>query len=363
MSFFVFGAVPVHAQDAPEAKRLFALLVADTNDPRIGKDVKTDIDNMKRFLQAGFQKSPERLIITAIEDANFSQKNVMDYYRKLAVTSDDAILFYFAGHGGYRPGIGHIVQMEKPLGAKGNNLLLRSDLRHTLLEKRARLTIMLSDSCNSYPASLELRSEKDAPDWDTIRCLFLAPRGLIDINSSSEGESAYGNKNDGGFFTHSLTNALRKSFKELDGDKDGFVHWHEILPLIQEGAQQKFANYRSEALRRFKDQMLQRQTYQTVRVYSLAPVHRFGTRVVENKGDGVKVAVVHEFTPAAAAGLRPGDVLIRVGKTEIKSAADFDRAIDDSRGAVEVQVQRVNSTTVDTVRIHLAPWPKVGKES
>src|SRR5262249_4876407 len=187
-------------------------------------------------------------------------------------------------------------------------------------------------------------------------------------NAVTEGEAAWCNAELGGFFTFALTEALRKPFKQLDADGDGFLHWHEVIPELQLGSQKVYKDLRDRVLSgkvRPSPTDLDRiraQGYHSVRIYSLPPLWRFGVRVLENKGDGVKVAVVHADSPAAVAGLKSGDVILQIGKTALKSADDFKQAVDAARGVVEVRVQRVGSNAVERLRIQLAPWRPAGKD-
>ena len=53
-----------------------------------------------------------------------------------------------------------------------------------------------------------------------------------------------------------------------------------------------------------------------------------GVMVEDNKGHGVRVEAVFPGGPAAFAGVRSGDVLLRVGSTELSSAKDAETAIE-----------------------------------
>jgi predicted metalloprotease with PDZ domain len=61
---------------------------------------------------------------------------------------------------------------------------------------------------------------------------------------------------------------------------------------------------------------------------TLANVGWIGVMLEDNKGHGVKVKSVFPAGPAAFAGVRAGDVLIRVGSTEVNSTQDAETAIE-----------------------------------
>jgi S1-C subfamily serine protease len=57
--------------------------------------------------------------------------------------------------------------------------------------------------------------------------------------------------------------------------------------------------------------------------------------------DGMTVGVVAPATPAAYVGLQKGDVIQRIDNQAVRSQKEFDRLINNSGGAVSLQVQRV----------------------
>jgi hypothetical protein len=358
------GRAPGQAPKAgARPAKLYALLVIDDLDPGVGKSALRDRDNLTRLLEAGFKDHKDRLQLTVLQGAAASDKAIFDHYQNLKPGRDDTLLFYFSGHGMHDPRLlGHVLSLP------GGGRMYRAVLRQVMQSKGTRLCVLLSDACASFPFAVEVRPAKEGPDWETLRSLLFAPRGLVDINAVTEGEVAWCNAELGGFFTFALAEALRRPFKQLDADGDGFLHWHEVIPEMQLGSQKIYKDLRERALRgkvRLSPADLDRmkaQGYQSVRIFSLPPLWRFGARVLDNKGEGVKVAVVHADTPAAVAGLKSGDVILQIGKAALKNTDDFARAVSAARGTVEVEVQRVGSSAVETLRIHVAPWPPAGKD-
>jgi hypothetical protein len=369
---FVLSGARALGQTAPadESVTLHAVLVGDTNDPGIGKSVEKDLQNMENILRAGFQDHKDRLTVRILKGEDFTLKNVLDALRNLRTDGSETILVFFACHGIYLPGGGHTIAMDKPAGAANPRTLFRSDLRQELRDKRARLAVLLTDTCNSYPRGMELRALPTAPEWETMRCLFLLPRGLVDLNSVSEGESAYGDPLSGGFFTFAFTHLLREKFARFDANQDKFLHWEELLPRLQTGPQATYERLRRDDLAILTDMALdklpadkkakmisyrdrlRKQSSHSVRVYSLP---RFGVRVLDNPGGGARVSRVLEYTPAALAGLKPGDIIKRIGDRAITDAADFHQVVDRTRGEVLVEYQR--AANLQTVRVKIAPWP------
>ena len=336
-------------------RRILAVLAGDTDDPRIGRHVVRDLQNIRRLLEdLGRNLTLE---IQVLEGSDFTREALRTKLSGLPITEHDVVVFYLAGHGGFDKRQGPFFLMDGGQGA-----MFRSEVRTTLLEKSPRLVVLLSDTCNEYLDSTEFRAGKELPEKKTMECLFLAARGVVDISAVSEGEYAWGNRQQGGFFTFSLVSTLRKPFQQLDLDKDGFLYWHEVIPQLQENTQASYALFRSDVLKRSAEfparvsKTVNGQAFQSVRVYALPPVWRLGVRILENGGDGVKIALVHEHTPAFRADLRPGDVLLKIGTKALRGAADFQKALEQAGPTVPVEVRRAPSNRIEVIPIPLMPW-------
>jgi serine protease Do len=72
---------------------------------------------------------------------------------------------------------------------------------------------------------------------------------------------------------------------------------------------------------------------------------------------GVILRAVGRGTPAAAAGLRPGDILTRMGDTEVTTGGDLRRAIRERAPGDEVTVSGVRPDGPFSVRLRLAQTP------
>jgi hypothetical protein len=377
------AAGPVAADAADdEAVRVRVLLAGDTGDPDIGPSVRKDLRTMRALLEDAFASHKDRLTLDVLEDRNVTRDGVLGYYRGLQTGPHETLLFYFSGHGGTERLRGHLFQVLSADGA-GPAALWRDEVRAAMRSHRPRLCVLLSDVCSDLMdfGPREAPRGVEAPEWDTVRCLLLQARGLVDLNAVSEGESAVGLE-DGGLFTGSLAELLRRPFRELDLDGDGFLHWQELLPPLQRRAQQKYAGWRKKALAeldtdllpraqtraergelsRYRDQ-LQAQESQTVRVYGLPSLSRFGARVLEGDRGGVQVLSVHADTPAALAGLRAGDVIVRIGGKGTNSPADFTAAVGQARGAVVVEYRQGGADgAVRRVEVRLPSWRVPGAD-
>ncbi|HEY9639186.1 MAG TPA: HhoA/HhoB/HtrA family serine endopeptidase [Coleofasciculaceae cyanobacterium] len=77
---------------------------------------------------------------------------------------------------------------------------------------------------------------------------------------------------------------------------------------------------------------------------------------------GVLVIDVMPNAPAAAAGLRPGDIILKVGETPVKSASEVQTQVESSSvgTVVSVEVQRENESKVFQVRPSAFPADQTG---
>ena len=122
------------------------------------------------------------------EDEYSSPANVLATVNELAVGSDDAILFYFTGHGSVDDK-GHFLSL-----ATGK--LYRKDLLAALAARKARMVALITDCCNTrsdgylYAAPYVEVTSPPVPS-PLFKRLFFDTTGIVDITSSSPGESAF----------------------------------------------------------------------------------------------------------------------------------------------------------------------------
>jgi hypothetical protein len=360
----LYWAAPGRAADhADEASRVEALLVIDTLDKNIGAAVKKDRDLMKRMLEEGFPKEHrDRLRLKVIDGADLTPTAVLRYYEELPADPNATLFFYYSGHGAADRQKGHYMNLREGAG-KG---LLRSQLLARMQEKRPRLIVLITDCCSVFqPIRPSRAADTLKPEWETMRCLLLQHHGVVNVNACDEGELAWTGE-EASLFTLPLAEAFCKKVSELDRNRDGFAHWQEVFPKIQERTQDEYARMRNEHLALAKrgatqlDKDMQKQISQTALAYSLPPQWRFGVRVEGEGEDGVRIAEVFGYTPAAVAGLLAGDVIQQIGDRPVKSGKDIADFLASAKGEVRVKYRRVKKE--DLAKVFLAPWQSAKKE-
>jgi hypothetical protein len=288
-------ALPVWA-DAPnrssvkprELKMLRVLLVIDNTDPDHAVSVERDRQNLQTLLEERIPR--ERRRIDCLDGNQVTREDILKYYRDLATGPDEALMFFFAGHGGIDPKLGHCLQM-----AAGNQLrLARSEVRRAMEAKGAGLVVLLTDCCSNR---VKTNSANDAMQPLTprglhpvFRCLFFQHRGTVDITAAEDDTAAYGDDR-GGVFTSALVSLLQGDVKTLDTDNDGFVSWKEVFPLLSRKTEDHFKDFkdRCDAEKKYVEQKTQRPDFFTLpdltadeskKTYAVVSLHNEGTRPV-----------------------------------------------------------------------------------
>lgn len=136
---------------------------------------------------------------------NCTAGNILSAVSQINAGPDDAIFVYFIGYGAFGPG-GHYFDFP------GQDLP-RQQLVSAMTRKGARLTVLISESCSVDPNADGLGMLAGAgmalTTPQTLTRLLTNYRGVIDVNSSSEGQYGFGNSS-GGFFSRYFHAALEQ---------------------------------------------------------------------------------------------------------------------------------------------------------
>jgi hypothetical protein len=136
-----------HAQPKAEASKVRVLLVLDTDD-QMGATWGLDGDNVRLLVEHMVKKQglEGRVTIDHFTGDKCSPKVVLDYYNKLDTNEDEALFFYFSGHGGYTKAKGHFMAFTR-------GPLFRKDLLTAMDKRKPRLRVVLTDCCANDIAS------------------------------------------------------------------------------------------------------------------------------------------------------------------------------------------------------------------
>ena len=213
--------------NAQELKRLRALLVIDTQS-NLADSVALDRETMRRLLTTNLPA--DRLGLTILQGKDATPARVLDYYRNLQTGPDEAILFYYAGHGAFDNVNGHAGNHFLTMEAGS---LDRQTLFKAMQVKRAGLIVLLTDCCSDI-VDLQGAADVKTKDGGTAqarqlqhlaRCLFFQHRGIVDITAAWVGSSAYCDTQVGGFFTASLGRVASAPAQYFPNGGRDFVTW------------------------------------------------------------------------------------------------------------------------------------------
>jgi len=185
---------------------LHAVLLADTNDETIGRSVKVDLEKVTNLLPSIGKNTGMKIKAQSISGDQLTRRNVTNALNQLSVKPDDAVIFYYSGHGGRMSS----KKTKWPSLFIGGSLLDFDWIISTLERKNPRFFMAISDSCNNILDYSSGRSHIGKPKPENYQQLFLKYRGSVIASSSSPGEYSWGTPRNGGLFTLTFLNSLNK---------------------------------------------------------------------------------------------------------------------------------------------------------
>src|SRR5262249_49375021 len=150
-----------------------------------------------------------RITVDALEGPKVTRREILGHYQRLRTSPDEALLFFYGGHGATDPATGRPALTP----SQEQRWPVRPEGRQATEAQSAGLVVLISDCCSDSKevARVQRRADKRPRSpraiHPTFRRLFFESRGTVDINSSSR-ESAWGDNDKGGVFTRSLCRAL-----------------------------------------------------------------------------------------------------------------------------------------------------------
>jgi hypothetical protein len=215
------------------AQKIHAVLVGDTLDGSIGPGVKANLDHMQEFLQVVKTAGEITVSVDQIRDDAFSCKSITGAISKFKVSSDDVILFYYAGHG-FRTSATPTTfpdfdcrrsTSDPPTGMSGV-------ISQFLKKQRPRFLVAIADACNKETAptfvSRALPLELAGPDLKlALRRLFLQYKGSLLMSGSIPGQYSYYSVVEGslgGYFSNQFLKTLYQKINQ----RGALVRWEEI---------------------------------------------------------------------------------------------------------------------------------------
>ena len=255
VALLTLGLLPGSARadlPTPHSECVRALLVADTDSGLPG--LSKDLDTIQSLLEP--LRAENRCSIDVLRGADVSKDRILTWVNDQADASSDTVFIYYTGHGA----TDMPADPDPSQQTLGNYLalthgppLFRSTLRKKLAQCKARLTILITDSCSNVVSVKKLAARLEM-EPKLARSLFLEPLEIVDFTSArfdpqtGVGESAIAT-DDGSVFTTSFCKTLNGArFADLDKDNDGHVTWAEVFPLLREATDNEYRAMRALAL-------------------------------------------------------------------------------------------------------------------
>ena len=341
---------------------IHVILATDRADTNLGKHIEIDLDNVTHLFRSNVPA--ENLNLVVLENESMTPDLILQSIDKLNVEANDAIVFYYSGHGAY-----DVKTQKQFLQLEGRGLLYRETLLAAITKKSPRLTVVLTDCCNNKVIATSstrsvrpvYRHTKSPNSFSPLfENLFVFCKGTADITSSKIGEYSFiDTKSRGSCFTWPLVELLDNNKTNED------LFWKDVAEKLGPRVQ--------EAFRDAYPRGYEGQTKQSVYVYSLpgmtgveldmlaadtttqaAPSSdatppsrspRLGLRAISHEGGGVRITELAANSPAAKADFTIGEIIIEINGQEIKDETDYSKAVDDSPKRMEMKLKKANQST------------------
>jgi hypothetical protein len=260
------SAVPLaRAADPEQLKKLYVVLVFDTDDEDLAPSLEKDEDRIKTLLRVTIPSSRYEIART-LKGKQVSAARIVAAVKSLRgkVTPDDALLFFYGGHGAMNDTYGHVLKMSA-----GGADLPRTLLRQELEKLGAGLTVMLTDCCSTREKHVDgavmtaVTGRPAVGIHPPVRNLFFQARGVVDVTAATESEAAWSDDKNGGLFTRSLSRMLLMKpheLKKLTRDDDEFLTWRKFFPLLQSDTQKFFKDWSAAMRARYPDAKIRAET-------------------------------------------------------------------------------------------------------
>lgn len=223
--------------------KLHFIMVANTNDPRIGYSVQKDVVNITSQIKdvATFLNIP--LNFVEISGTKFGKANVEAALANLKPAANDIVIFYYSGHGYSNDRNADEAYPQFDLRqSRFDDILVAtlnaSEVYNTIKAKNARLNLVITDCCNSSLGLLKPEGKtfalttKSLMTWEKSYCydLFMKSRGSVIATAAKKGQYAYGNTDVGGYFTSNLITAMEKYLSKF---QTSTPTWQQIIAEAQ----------------------------------------------------------------------------------------------------------------------------------
>lgn len=320
--------------------------------------VMLDETNIRGMLEDNMPESRLQTRSLRLEsDAKSDPKQLLAAVADAKVNANDTLLFFYTGHGSVDDQ-GHYLAL-----AQGK--LYRKRLLEALSAKGARLTVLITDSCNSRSDGYMFiapayQSANPPVPTELFQSLFLQPKGVVDINSCSPGESAFFTPlggplhETGSVFTKALTDWVQKNQHRKRV-------WDEMVREVSLQVLTDFHDFYPKGAQVAKGAVVQSQQTVYPTQYPGMPEKkgpRTGFVIRDFPGTGAVITTVEPGSPAAQvyllredtfASLAPQQVIVTVNGQAASDTRQVVGAIQASPQIVRLGIRDAQRGTFDVL--------------
>jgi hypothetical protein len=208
----------------PIPSTLHAVIVADTNDNKIGNSTEVDFKNINNLVQDISLNTGMILSKRTLKSHNLQSNNIRTILNNLAIKRNDAVVFYYAGHG------------KNPLtGTKWPSMMLYDEnlelnfVINKLKQKNPRFFLVIADSCNDFPNNrgypiTQRGIFSSSFKKQNYQNLFLKTRGYIVTSAAKPGQLSWSYAQTGGLFTNQFLDSFYNTITYSNQ-----ANWHSIM--------------------------------------------------------------------------------------------------------------------------------------
>ncbi len=203
---------------------LHAVILADIDDNKIGDSTKIDFIKIKNLVSEIAINTGMKLAEHSVIGSNLNNQNVRTIINNLPVRTNDAVIFYYAGHG-KNPQTG----TQWPSMILNDQNLELNFVVNKLKQKNPRFLLAIADTCNDFPNSGIYPITNKSNYFNTFKRqnyqnLFLKTRGYIIASGAEPGQLSWSDSSYGGLFTSQFLNSLNTQVSS-----SGQANWHTIM--------------------------------------------------------------------------------------------------------------------------------------
>ena len=323
--------------------KVHVVIATDSRDPIIGRFVASDNRTISGTMGANIAE--EQIEFYPIEPDQMRPADIHNRILNLPVGANDAVLFYYSGHGGY-DATGQFFSLER-----GTTRLYRHVVRAAIESKQPRLGVLISDCCYAFlpdPNPSGVAPALFAQTKPLFDELFFRARGLVDITSSQPGEisSCYLDDADGSIFTKSLSDILWDVREQR-------LSWKQVFEMTRRRASAEFARVHPTGAK--APFMTVPQRTQTAWAFRLEPEGpRFDAAVqFDPQHRGVRITGLAPNGSVQSSGFEIGDVILSVNQRPLNRYEDFVNAIDTSPQRAQAEIRNVRDGSILRVPLNL----------